>query len=114
MNVSGSPITLLGPFEKDPARWVTMPYINIHDGSTHTLSPPTLLALLGRRIDRGRIKLENEIHDVGPMDAIRVAPALARAFEAGPDGLELLVFGPRYETDGEVLRDKFWPEEADK
>ena len=61
---------------------------------------------------RGRIKLENEIHDVGPMDAIRVAPALARAFEAGPDGLELLVFGPRYETDGEVLRDKFWPEEA--
>ncbi|TML36554.1 MAG: cupin domain-containing protein [Actinobacteria bacterium] len=63
---------------------------------------------------RGRIKLENEIHDVGPMDAIRVAPDLARAFEAGPDGLELLVFGPRYETDGEVLRDKFWPEEADK
>ena len=33
---------------------------------------------------------------------------------AAPDGLELLVFGPRYETDGEVLRDKFWPEEADK
>ena len=45
MNVSGSPITLLGPFEKDPAKWASMPYINIHDGSTHTLSPPTLLAL---------------------------------------------------------------------
>ncbi len=45
LNVSGSPITLLGPFEKDPTQWARMPYINIHDGSTHTLSPPTLLAL---------------------------------------------------------------------
>jgi len=39
------PITLLGPFEKDSSRWETMPYINIHDGTTHTLNPPSLLAL---------------------------------------------------------------------
>jgi len=45
LDLSGSPITLLGPFEKDPARWVEMPYINIHDGTTHTLNPPTLLAM---------------------------------------------------------------------
>jgi DNA polymerase type B, organellar and viral len=45
VNLSNQPITLLGPFEKDPARWERMPYINIHDGTTHTLNPPTLLVL---------------------------------------------------------------------
>jgi hypothetical protein len=45
VNLSTQRITLLGPFEKDPARWEKMPYINIHDGTTHTLNPPTVLAL---------------------------------------------------------------------
>lgn len=45
LNLSTQPITLLGPFEKDPACWEKMPYINIHDGTTHTLKPPTLLVL---------------------------------------------------------------------
>jgi hypothetical protein len=45
VDLSGSPITLLGPFEKDPARWMEMPYINIHDGTAHTLDPPTLMAM---------------------------------------------------------------------
>lgn len=35
---------------------------------------------------------------------------MARAFEAGDEGLELLVFGPRHEKDGEVLREDFWSE----
>ena len=56
----------------------------------------------------GRIKLGDEIRDVGPLDAIRVAPQVARAFEAGPDGLEVLAFGPHHEGDGELLFD-FWP-----
>jgi len=42
VNLSGSPVTLLGSFEKNAARWREMPYINIHDGKTHTLQPPTL------------------------------------------------------------------------
>jgi mannose-6-phosphate isomerase-like protein (cupin superfamily) len=56
----------------------------------------------------GRMKLDDEIIEIGPMDAIRVAPAVARAFEAGDDGLDLLAFGPRHEKDGEVLREDFW------
>jgi mannose-6-phosphate isomerase-like protein (cupin superfamily) len=56
----------------------------------------------------GRIKLEDEIQEIGPMDAIRVSAELARAFEAGPEGLELLVFGPRHGGDGEVLSEDFW------
>jgi mannose-6-phosphate isomerase-like protein (cupin superfamily) len=57
---------------------------------------------------RGRMKLDDDIIEVQPMDAIRVAPTVARAFEAGDDGLEVLVFGPRHEKDGEVLTEDFW------
>ena len=57
----------------------------------------------------GRIKLDNEVHDVAPLDAIRVAPQVARAFEADPhENLELLAFGPRHAGDGEILREDFW------
>ena len=53
----------------------------------------------------GRAKLDDELLDVKPLDAIRVAPATARAFEAGPDGLELLAFGPHHPGDGEPVDD---------
>jgi mannose-6-phosphate isomerase-like protein (cupin superfamily) len=56
----------------------------------------------------GRIKLDDEIEEIRTLDAIRVAPKVARAFEAGPEGLELLAFGPRHEGDGEILREDFW------
>ena len=55
----------------------------------------------------GSLKLDDELLEVGPMDAIRVAPQVTRAFEAGEDGLEILVFGPRHEGDAEVVQD-FW------
>jgi len=38
-------------------------------------------------------------------DAIRVAPSVTRAWEAGAEGLELLAFGPHHEDDGEVVLD---------
>jgi mannose-6-phosphate isomerase-like protein (cupin superfamily) len=57
---------------------------------------------------RGRVKLDDDIRDVAPLDAIRISPQVARAFEAGPEGLELLVFGPRHAGDGEVLSGDFW------
>jgi mannose-6-phosphate isomerase-like protein (cupin superfamily) len=57
----------------------------------------------------GRIKLADEIKEIGPLDAIRVAPTVARAFEADPQAnLELLAFGPRHAGDGEILREDFW------
>jgi mannose-6-phosphate isomerase-like protein (cupin superfamily) len=57
----------------------------------------------------GRIKLDDQIEDVGPLDAIRVAPNVTRAFEADPQqNLELLAFGPRHAGDGELIREGFW------
>lgn len=43
----------------------------------------------------GRAKLGDEVIDIGVWDAIRVAPAVIRSFEAGPDGLEMICIGGR-------------------
>ncbi|HUB98520.1 MAG TPA: hypothetical protein VMS11_01725 [Solirubrobacterales bacterium] len=51
----------------------------------------------------GRIKLDDEIVEIERLDAIRVAPEVTRAFEAGPGGLEVLAFGPRHDGDGELI-----------
>lgn len=55
----------------------------------------------------GRVRLDDEIVDLCELDAIRIAPPVTRAFEAGSDGLTLLVFGPRCAGDGELQQD-FW------
>ena len=55
----------------------------------------------------GRVKLEDEILEIQTMDALRVAPTITRAFEAGPEGLELLAFGPHHDGDGEMVQN-FW------
>ncbi len=53
----------------------------------------------------GRVKLDEEIREVAPGEAIRVAPAVARAFEAGPQGLEFIATGPHVAGDGEPVED---------
>jgi mannose-6-phosphate isomerase-like protein (cupin superfamily) len=60
----------------------------------------------------GRAKLDDEIVDLKPIDALRVSPEVRRAFEAGPDGLELLAFGS---GDGGVedaeVAPGWWPQD---
>ena len=56
----------------------------------------------------GRINLDGEVVELRARDAVRVAAPVARAFEAGPDGLELLVFGPHHQGDGELLSEDPW------
>jgi mannose-6-phosphate isomerase-like protein (cupin superfamily) len=51
----------------------------------------------------GQVKLDDRIVDLRELDAIRVAPGVTRAFQAGSDGLELLAVGPRHDGDGDVL-----------
>jgi uncharacterized cupin superfamily protein len=55
----------------------------------------------------GRLKLDDDFLDVRALDAIRIAPAVARAFEAGSDGLEFLAFGPHHPGDGELVDDEW-------
>lgn len=56
----------------------------------------------------GQVLIDGEVTDVRRWDAIRVAPSAVRAFAAGPDGLELLVFGTHTEGDPEMMQVD-WP-----
>jgi mannose-6-phosphate isomerase-like protein (cupin superfamily) len=56
----------------------------------------------------GRVKLDDEVKEVGELDAIRVAPSVTRAFEADDEGLELLAFSPRAKGDAEIVQDFSW------
>jgi quercetin dioxygenase-like cupin family protein len=59
----------------------------------------------------GRVKLDDDVHELKLWDVIRVAPTVARAFEGGPDGIEIVAIGAdRPEGgDGEMIPD-FWTE----
>jgi mannose-6-phosphate isomerase-like protein (cupin superfamily) len=59
----------------------------------------------------GRAKVGDEIVELKQLDALRVSPETWRAFEAGDDGLELLVFGAGESGDSE-LDENFWPADA--
>jgi mannose-6-phosphate isomerase-like protein (cupin superfamily) len=41
----------------------------------------------------GRIKLDDEIHELRRWDVVRMSPSVIRAVEAGDDGLELIAIG---------------------
>jgi len=55
----------------------------------------------------GRMRLDDDVIDISELDAIRVAPRVVRAFEAGDDGLAVLAFGAHRDKDGEVING-FW------
>jgi quercetin dioxygenase-like cupin family protein len=40
-----------------------------------------------------RLKLEDEIVELGPWDAVRVPGPVTRGMEAGPEGAEIIAFG---------------------
>ena len=52
----------------------------------------------------GRVKLDDDIVELRRLDAVRVSPGVLRTWEAGPDGLELLAFGPQVEGDAEFVQ----------
>src|SRR5688572_19383100 len=73
-------------------------------GHTHRKQEEVYVVLRGS----GRMKLDDEIVELKEWDAVRVPPGTWRGYEAGPEGLELLVIGapnlgeaPREDVEGE-------------
>lgn len=60
----------------------------------------------------GRVKLNDDIVDLKQGDFLRVAAPVKRRFEAGPDGLEYIVFGAQFERDGALDHDFWAPDEG--
>lgn len=73
-------------------------------GHTHKTQEEVYVVVGGS----GRMKLDGEIVELEQWDAIRVPPGTWRGYEAGPEGLELLVVGapnlgeaPRDDVEGQ-------------
>jgi quercetin dioxygenase-like cupin family protein len=59
----------------------------------------------------GRVRLDDEIRDIRQWDVVRVGPPVVRAFEAGPDGLDLIgIGGPKPEGGDGVISESPWPD----
>jgi mannose-6-phosphate isomerase-like protein (cupin superfamily) len=72
-------------------------------GHTHRTQEEVYVVLYGS----GRMKVDDDLVELKQWDAVRVPPGLWRGYEAGPEGLELLVIGapnlgedPREDVDG--------------
>ncbi len=59
----------------------------------------------------GRVLLDGEVHELRQWDVLRVAPEVVRAFEAGPDGLDIVAVGGPKPADGDgVMGAAEWPD----
>ena len=57
----------------------------------------------------GRAKLDDEVLELTAWDVLRVASAVVRSFEAGPEGLDLICIGGRRPKSGDTERvPDFW------
>ena len=58
-------------------------------GHTHKTQEEVYVVVRGS----GKMALDGEVIDISELDAVRVPPGTWRGYEAGPDGLELIVYG---------------------
>jgi mannose-6-phosphate isomerase-like protein (cupin superfamily) len=73
-------------------------------GHHHEEQEETYIVIAGG----GRAKVGDDIVELKRLDALRVSPQTWRAFEAGDEGIEFLVFGAGAPGDAE-MSDEFWP-----
>lgn len=59
------------------------------DGHSHEVQEEAYVVVGGS----GRIKLDDDVVELRRWDVVRVAPAVVRGFDAGPEGLELIAVG---------------------
>lgn len=59
----------------------------------------------------GRVLIDDETYALRQWDVVRIAPAVVRAFEAGPEGLDIIaVGGPKPEDGDGVMGAAVWPD----
>jgi quercetin dioxygenase-like cupin family protein len=59
----------------------------------------------------GRVLLDGEVQELREWDVVRVSPEVLRAFEAGPDGLDVIAIGGPKPEDGDgVPGEPAWPD----
>jgi mannose-6-phosphate isomerase-like protein (cupin superfamily) len=103
------------------ARFARVPLELENSGVTYQRLAPGFRAPFGHRHKQqeeiyvlvsggGRVKLDDEVLELKPWDAVRVAKDTMRCFEAGPEGAEFIAFGAPNTGPGDAETDPdFWP-----
>jgi mannose-6-phosphate isomerase-like protein (cupin superfamily) len=81
--------TALGSPELGVSRFTYEPGARMPWGHRHHAQEEVYVVVSGS----GRAKLDDEIIELEAWDALRVAPAVIRSFEAGPDGMDVICIG---------------------
>jgi len=80
------------------------PNFQVPWGHTHKTQEEVFVVLGGSL----RVKVDNEVKELGPWDAIRVSKDTPRGFEAGPDGAEFIAIGAPGGPGDAVNIEGFW------
>jgi uncharacterized cupin superfamily protein len=80
------------------------PGFRVPFGHTHKQQEEVYVVLGGSV----KVKLEDEVVELKPWDAVRVSKDTTRGFEAGPDGVELLAIGAPNTGPGDADMTQGW------
>lgn len=99
----------LGSSDLGVSHWRYAPGTRNPTGHSHREQEEAYVVVAGA----GRVRLDDEVRELRQWDVVRVAPQVIRAFEAGPEGLELIaVGGPKPEGGDGVQSETPWPADA--
>jgi mannose-6-phosphate isomerase-like protein (cupin superfamily) len=73
-------------------------------GHVHREQEEIYLVLSGS----ARAKVDDEVLELGPWDALRMSPNVWRGLEGGPEGAELLLFGAPNTENADLEMDQGW------
>lgn len=99
----------LGSSNLGVSRETLAPGFRVPFGHTHREQEEVYVVLRGS----GRIKIDDEIVELGEGDLVRVPPGAWRCTEAGADGMQLLAVGaPIPEEDDSELEQGWWADQT--
>jgi uncharacterized cupin superfamily protein len=83
-----------------------VPGYRVPFGHVHSEQEEVYVLLSGS----ARVKLDDEVLELKPMDAVRIPTGTTRGFEAGEEGAEILAFGAPDTDNKDIEMDQgFWP-----
>src|SRR5665213_3330402 len=94
------PRTVVGAEQTGFAHLQMLPGAHQSFGHRHEVAEEIYFVISGS----GAVKLDDGVHELHTHDILRAAPQLTRCFEGGPEGMELLAFGPHHPGDGELIQ----------
>jgi mannose-6-phosphate isomerase-like protein (cupin superfamily) len=80
------------------------PGFRIPFGHKHKVQEEVYVLVSGTAL----IKVDDDIHKLGPWSVVRMSKDVMRSLEAGPEGAELVLFGAPHTGPGDAITEPGW------